>query len=149
MNIVSRCDHPRMASIETEIAAHRAAAHMCHLSPGTHGAVQCSASWSTRVAIGKPCFTGFSPNKINPYFGGRTMQQEYEDNPRGCFLVLMLTEADVTEEEVEAWTPEMREEAEKWAAASHLEASDNDIDVPPRPDFIKTQTGPFELWPSC
>lgn len=67
------------------------------------------------------------------------MQQEYEDKPNTCFLVL---------EEVEAWTPEQREQAENWAAAAHLEASDNDIDVPPKPDFIKTHNGSFDLWPS-
>lgn len=41
-------------------------------------------------------------------------------------------------EVIEAWTEAEREAAERWAAAAHLQASDHDdVDVPPRPDFLE------------
>jgi hypothetical protein len=41
--------------------------------------------------------------------------------------------------EVEGWTGEQFREAERWAALTHMKASDNDgIEVPPMPDFLKS-----------
>lgn len=34
------------------------------------------------------------------------------------------------------WTYQQREQAIAWAAATHLDASDNDVPVPARPDFL-------------
>lgn len=52
---------------------------------------------------------------------------------RDLLLVVCVT---VSEAAVEGWTPEQRKQAEEWAAATHLSASDNDVTVPPRPEFL-------------
>lgn len=52
---------------------------------------------------------------------------------RDLLLVVCVT---VSEAAVEGWTPEQRKQAEEWASATHLAASDNDVTVPPRPDFL-------------
>jgi len=36
-----------------------------------------------------------------------------------------------------SWTPNQRAAAEKWAAATHLRASDNVVRVPPMPACVK------------
>lgn len=50
--------------------------------------------------------------------------------------LLLLVAVTVDEETVESWTPEQRKQAADWAGAMHIQASDNDIDVPPRPTFL-------------
>lgn len=67
--------------------------------------------------------------------------------PRQTYLLLLLTSADVTEELVEGWTQEQRELAAEWAAACHVDASDGDVDVPPRPEFLPPDK-PFQMFPS-
>ncbi len=42
----------------------------------------------------------------------------------------------VTEQQVAEWTHEQREQAANWAAAVHLAASDNDVPISPRPEFL-------------
>lgn len=37
---------------------------------------------------------------------------------------------------VGSWTPEARDQVERWAGLTHLSASDNDVEVPPRPPFL-------------
>lgn len=59
------------------------------------------------------------------------------DDPEAAFNILMLTDADVSLDVVKGWTPEQRYQAEEWAGAVHMSASDNDdIEVPPRPEFV-------------
>jgi len=50
--------------------------------------------------------------------------------------LLSLACVSVTVDQVSAWTPEQREQAEKWAAATHLSASDNNVEVPAWPEFL-------------
>jgi hypothetical protein len=51
--------------------------------------------------------------------------------------LLVCGDADVTLEQVIAWTPEQCREADVWAISLHVAASDNDeVIVPPRPEFI-------------
>lgn len=59
-------------------------------------------------------------------------------SPRGQILsdLLGVVDIQVTPEIVMKWTTKQREKAEKWAARSHLRASDNDIFVPKRPSFL-------------
>ena len=47
-------------------------------------------------------------------------------------------------ETVTAWSTDQRDDAEKWAVATHLRASDNDVDVPQRPAFLpEPWRGPY------
>lgn len=39
-------------------------------------------------------------------------------------------------ETLSAWSTEQRNAAARWAVATHLRASDNDVDVPARPSFL-------------
>ena len=38
-----------------------------------------------------------------------------------------------TIEQIESWSPEDRTAVIKWASAVHLDASDNDVEIPPKP----------------
>lgn len=66
------------------------------------------------------------------------------DDPERTLDMLMLVEEFDRGEDSEnalatviGWTPEQREEAERWAGAVHLAASDNDdVEVPPRPAHV-------------
>lgn len=53
-------------------------------------------------------------------------------------LVDLLSLVDVTvhPETVLTWTMAEREQATVWATAQHLAASDNDVEIPPRPTFL-------------
>lgn len=50
--------------------------------------------------------------------------------------LLLLVGVIVMEDAVETWTAGQRAEAEAWASAVHLSASDNDVTVPERPAFL-------------
>lgn len=50
--------------------------------------------------------------------------------------LLLLVGVEVHPDWLAALTPEQREQAADWAAKTHLQASDNDVEVPPRPDFL-------------
>lgn len=51
--------------------------------------------------------------------------------------VLAMVDVEVSEEAVRGWTPAQRNEAVEWAGAVHFNASDNDdVEVPPRPEFL-------------
>jgi len=71
--------------------------------------------------------------------GKLTLTAAYYDQPNRVYLSLLLTgDADATEAEVAAWTPEQRKAAAEWAISAHTSASDNDdVVVPPRPAFIR------------
>lgn len=55
--------------------------------------------------------------------------------------LLLLVGVTVHEDTVHGWTLAERAEAERWASATHLAASDNDVDVPPRPLFLQCRDG--------
>jgi hypothetical protein len=55
--------------------------------------------------------------------------------------LLLLVNVTVTPEQLAAWTLDQREQAANWAGLVHLDASDNDVDVPERPAFLD---GPAE-----
>lgn len=57
---------------------------------------------------------------------------------RTAFLVLLgaVHTDELTQELVASWTDEQREQAVDWASAAIAEASDNIVDVPPKPDFL-------------
>jgi len=64
----------------------------------------------------------------------------YYDNPERVFLALELAgePIDTTQETVARWTSEQRKAAAEWALSRSYAASDNDdVIVPPRPDFIE------------
>jgi len=47
-------------------------------------------------------------------------------------------------ETLAAWSPNQQRLAEEWAVATHLRASDNDVDVPQRPAFLpEPWKGPY------
>lgn len=71
--------------------------------------------------------------------GRLTLAPAYYDNPERVHSALMVCgDADADPEEVAAWTPEQRKLAAEWALSIHAAASDNDdVVVPPRPDFIR------------
>jgi hypothetical protein len=50
--------------------------------------------------------------------------------------ILSLVSVTATPEQVDSWTEEQREAATDWAASTHLSASDNDVEVPPKPAFL-------------
>lgn len=64
-------------------------------------------------------------------------------SPATLVDLLSLASAMVTPEQVETWTPEQRRQAEQWASATHLSASDNDVAVPEQPDFLAV--GDFQV----
>lgn len=68
-----------------------------------------------------------------------TEPYEYTDDPTGvdCQMILSLVTKVPSLEVIRGWTPAQREEAERWAGALHLSASDNeDVIVPSRPTFL-------------
>jgi hypothetical protein len=62
--------------------------------------------------------------------------------------LLLLVGVTVTPEQLAAWTPEQREQAAQWAGLVHLDASDNDVDVPERPTFLDERPAEAEACPS-
>lgn len=50
--------------------------------------------------------------------------------------LLSLVGVTPTALQLQTWTPEQREQAANWAGLVHLDASDNDVDVPKRPAFL-------------
>jgi hypothetical protein len=52
--------------------------------------------------------------------------------------LLLLVGVTVSEDQVDSWTLEERAEVERWASAVHLDASDNEVQVPPRPAVLDT-----------
>lgn len=50
--------------------------------------------------------------------------------------LLSLVGVTVTEDDVAGWHPAQRNEAQTWAILTHLSASDNDVRVPAKPDFL-------------
>lgn len=60
--------------------------------------------------------------------------------------ILQLADADVPMEVIEKWTPEERKQAQDWAGAVHLSASDNDdVVVPPKPKHVADNAKPVDL----
>lgn len=70
----------------------------------------------------------------------------------GISDLLSLVGYDAPADVVATWTLEERQAAQEWAAATHLQASDNDVDVPARPRFLpEPWTGPMQgegIWAS-
>lgn len=54
--------------------------------------------------------------------------------------LLSLVGVEVFEEDVALWTDEQVQQAENWASAMYLRASDNVISVPEKPDFLNQET---------
>jgi len=50
--------------------------------------------------------------------------------------LLLCVSYDVPIDIIKQWDPERRQLVEDWAAAHHLAASDNIIEVPTRPDIL-------------
>ena len=62
--------------------------------------------------------------------------------------ILALASTYVPSEQIAGWTAEQRDIAEAWACAAYLSASDNeDVEVPPRPDFLPPAWSPDDLRP--
>ena len=56
--------------------------------------------------------------------------------PESLQIILILVGLEPSLETIATWSEEQRQLAQHWAAATHYRASDNDVDVPPRPDFL-------------
>lgn len=50
--------------------------------------------------------------------------------------MLLLVGRDLSREKFNAWSQAERNKAERWAAATHLRASDNPVKVPPLPAHV-------------
>lgn len=62
----------------------------------------------------------------------------YHHPPRVHSALLLAGDTDPSLGEVAAWTEAQRKAAAEWALSVHFAASDNDdVIVPPRPDFIR------------
>lgn len=74
---------------------------------------------------------------------GGADEVEGESHPAAALTVdfLGLVDVAVSAEQAAGWTREQRKQAVQWAAATHLSASDNDVDVPPRPAFLDELRG--------
>lgn len=60
------------------------------------------------------------------------------DNETVMSALLLVGDTEATAEEIAGWTDEQAQAAQEWALALHFYASDNDdVVVPPRPDFIR------------
>ena len=82
------------------------------------------AAWGTRAVM-----SVLRQNQDTPEIHGPVTDQVLSD-------LLLLVNVTVTPEQLAAWTPEQREQAANWAGLVHLDASDNDVDVPERPAFL-------------
>jgi hypothetical protein len=62
--------------------------------------------------------------------------------------LLLLVGVTVSPGLVATWTTEWREQAAQWAGLVHLQASDNDVDVPERPTFLDRPAEAEQVCPS-
>ena len=60
--------------------------------------------------------------------------------------LLSLVSLEVSETEIEAWSSEQKELAREYASAVHLDASDNDCEVPEKPSFLPEPKLCTGLW---
>lgn len=76
---------------------------------------------------------------------GTTTPREWkrDNDATWCLLNLTGEGACVPESAIAAWTDEQCRQAEEWAGAAHLNASDNDdVVVPPIPEHVKVHDTP-------
>lgn len=66
----------------------------------------------------------------------RHVKDKFALTDQGLVDMLSLVCVTVPPERPAQWTQEQREQALNWAVAVHLDASDNDVTVPPRPEFL-------------
>lgn len=57
------------------------------------------------------------------------------DDDAFASLQLVSDTDHITEDQVRSWSADQRADAFEWAMAVHYRASDNDVEVPPRPSF--------------
>jgi len=75
----------------------------------------------------------------------RAVEEFFAESEERQSVLSLVFEDPIALEVIDGWTIEQKEQAMKWATAAHLQASDNDIDVPPVPEFLKTdQRSPEE-----
>lgn len=56
-------------------------------------------------------------------------------------MCLVSSTQHITDDQVKAWTADQRADAFYWAMAVHYKASDNNVDVPPRPPHTTAALG--------
>lgn len=61
---------------------------------------------------------------------------ELDTTPDQAQDVIALAGLVVPVEDIKKWSQEEIDRAVEWAGAVHLDASDNDVDVPPKPEFL-------------
>lgn len=76
------------------------------------------------------------------------MIEEINENAEITSGILSLADVDVTPEEIATWTPEQQTTATSWASLVHLRASDNDVEVPPKPEFLNKYPACASLEPA-
>jgi hypothetical protein len=86
-------------------------------------------------------YESFSPGEV--FEAGYTLIEEsdqmpwFRDNNRTRNCLSLVSDTKASMELIATWTDKQCQEAEEWALAVHLNASDNDdVVVPPRPVFI-------------
>ncbi len=79
------------------------------------------------------------------YIGYRIRAKKQDDRPSEgmgpidastLHDLLLLADVEVPIEEIATWSAAQRQDAEGWAGALHLKASDNDVEVPPCPFVV-------------
>jgi hypothetical protein len=76
---------------------------------------------------------------VGLHFAGEHFGPEHAESPRNDRVLadlLSLVEVTVSPATVNTWTDKQYDQAEQWAAATHLSASDNDVSIPQRPAFL-------------
>jgi hypothetical protein len=72
--------------------------------------------------------------KSCPYTGRKYKGDEYSRDRIG--ELLSLVDVEIPGELIDAWSQEQIMEAGDWATRSYLRASDNNVRVPERPNFL-------------
>lgn len=60
--------------------------------------------------------------------------------------LLSLVSITMTVQEIDLLTDEEKQQAHFWASCLHLAASDNNVDVPPKPEFLPEYSTVEEIW---
>ena len=66
-------------------------------------------------------------------------EEDYEwvrDDEATFHVFLLIDAPGITQEVIASWTDAQCKQAEAWAMLTHYAASDNNVTVPPAPDFI-------------
>jgi hypothetical protein len=99
-----------------------------------------------KVVEPKPQWTGPKPCVTENYDDPRKVEWKAGDVAAAeVHTALLLADVEVPITTIEEWTEEQRRAAGTWAMAIHLDASDNDVRVPPKPMFLEKFGAPVAI----